>query len=125
VLSGDTTASPHVKVEVDPSIPMKLLFLLNASSHEKIESERHTEFKFAQGDTRAVGDKLREMMQNKKIDVNADNTSQAKQYIVDELTEMDLVKNNTIIGTTLRKDGPPQNAGVDPKKESQKRLITF
>jgi hypothetical protein len=118
VLSGDTTASPHVKVEVDPSIPMKLLFLLNASSHEKIESERHTEFKFAQGDTRAVGDKLREMMQSKKIDVNADNTGQAKQYIVDELTEMDLVKNNTIIGTTLRKDGPPQNVGVDPKKET-------
>ena len=106
---------------------MKLLFLLNASSHEKIESERHTEFKFAQGDTRAVGDKLREMMQSKKVEANAAaaNTGQAKQYVVDELTEMDLVKNNTIIGTTLRKDGPPQNVGVDPKKESQKRLITF
>jgi hypothetical protein len=45
-------------VEIDPSIPMKLLFLLNASSHEKLIAEKDSKEAFASGGLRAVGRKL-------------------------------------------------------------------
>lgn len=47
------------KVEIDPSLPLKLLFLINASSHEKLIGERSSKDSFSSGNIRTVGAKLR------------------------------------------------------------------
>jgi hypothetical protein len=48
-------------VEIDPNLPLRLLFLINASSHEKIIEEKDREFQYTSGGLEAVGKKLIEL----------------------------------------------------------------
>jgi hypothetical protein len=43
------------KVDIDPNLPLRLLFLINASSHEKIIEEKDREFQYTSGGLKAVG----------------------------------------------------------------------
>jgi hypothetical protein len=48
-------------VEIDPNLPLRLLFLINASNHEKIIEEKDRGFHYSSGDVLAVGEKLKDL----------------------------------------------------------------
>ncbi len=53
-------------MEIDPSIPLKLLFLINASSHDKLIAEKDKQFNFSRGYLWSIGNKLRELEHEQK-----------------------------------------------------------
>jgi len=77
------------KVEIDPTLPIKLLFLLNASSHEKLISDATQNPKewFAGGDSKQVAAKLR------SLELDPQTAAVSQRVKSGNLTEVDLISN--------------------------------
>ena len=100
------------KVEIDPTLPLKLLFLLNASSHETLISDATQDPKqwFGAGSSKQVAAKLRQLA----LDPQTAVVSQRVQS--GNVTEMDLI-NNQKHAEALQKS---LEKAISPKK-----YITF